>query len=284
MGSSDKKLIAPLLRSHRVTGNWKIDDLVRVLAALENFDMAVEKKIKVTRIIAIVCFVAAILPAFFGFFYALPGIVPGIIFIVLFFRYRKFDVDNEVRLFVKPIVEMLRHDVKPESDVVIDLPLLPLDNESFLKSKSAPYAAGNYPKCVDFNYERDLLKMKLSLVDGNKLMFTAGQTLKKTSKTKRNPRGKTKTKFKFAKRSDISVVLKVNPEKFKSKKPDPGKGATPEAPRISVEGSNGAWVLSLEYTNKPKGADLNAMMLDPVVPLEGLTRMYAALRAAEATK
>ena len=282
--SSDNKLIAPFLRTHRVSGNWKIDDLVRALAALEAFDVAVEKKIKVTRIIAIVCFVAAILPAFFGFFYALPGIAPGIISIALFFRYRKFDVDNEVRNFAKPVVDMLYHDVKAGSEVAFELALLPLDHQSYLKSKSPQYAAGNYPKCVDFNYGRDLLSMKMSLMDGNKLMITAEQTLKKTQKTKRNPRGKTKTKYKYAKRSDVSVVLKVNPEKFKAKKPQISGGGSPDKPHITVDGADGAWVLNMAYTNKPKGADLNAMMLEPMVLLEGLTRMYAALRPAQATK
>ncbi len=285
MGSkSDKKLIAPLIRTHRVSGTWKIDDLVRALVALEAFDISVEKKIKVTKIVAIVSFIVGILPAFMGFFYALPAVVPGIICIILFLRFRKFDVDNEVRLFVKPIVEMLRHDVKPESDIDISLELLPLDNASYLKSKSAPYAAANYPKCIDYNYAREFLRMKMSLVDGNKLSVSAEQCLKKIEKTKRNPRGKTKTKYKFAKRSDISVVLKVNSEKFKSRKPDMTKGAPPDAPRITVEGSNGAWVLSLDYTLKPKGADLGAMMADPMIPLAGLTRMYAALRPAKAEK
>ncbi len=279
MNKATHKLIDPILRMHKLSGKLKPDVLQNILQELETFDIAVARKKKISLAVCIISFVVAIVPLFAGFFYLLPLAIVGVVFIFMFRRYRSFDIDDQVRLFVKPMVESLRHDVKEDADIAVDLELLPLDNNKYLVNKGDLYKAGMYPKCRDYTYRRDFLKMKMSLVDGNKLTIEVDERLVKTEKTKTNPRGKTKTKYKFAKKTGCSLELKVNTDRYAVSRPAAATGAV----TISVEKKDGATVVNecFDIKNKEKSVSRCEICADPVHVLANLTRLYTALKPAQ---
>ncbi|HOT46685.1 MAG TPA: hypothetical protein PLM53_10790 [Spirochaetota bacterium] len=282
MKKATHKLLDPILREHKMSGTWKADDVRNILQELETYDIAVARKKKISLAVCIISFVVAIVPLFVGFFYLLPLALVGIVFIFLFRRYRSFDIDDQVRLFVKPMVESLQYDVKKDAYISVDLELLPLDNNKYLTNKGEPYAAGAYPKCCDYTYKRDFLKLKIPLVDGNKLAIGVDELLTKTEKTKTNPRGKTKTKYKYAKKTGYSLELKVNTERFSVSRPAAVNKIAEGAPEINVAKKDGATVVTGSFTvkSKEKSAGKAEICSDPVILLGGLTQLYAALKPA----
>jgi len=282
MKKATHKLLDPILREHRMSGKWKADDVRNILQELETYDIAVARKKKISLTVCIISFVVAIVPLFMGFFYLLPLALVGFVFIFLFRRYRSFDIDDQVRLFVKPVLESLQYDVKKDADIALNLELLPLDNDRYLTSRGEPYAAGAYPKCCDYTYKRDFLKMKLSLVDGNKLMIGVDEVLTKTEKTKTNPRGKTKKKYKYAKKTGYSIELKVNTERFSVSRPPVVKNMAEGAPEISIARKDGATIMNGSFTIKCKEKSVGKAEIcsDPVMLLGSLTQLYAALKPA----
>lgn len=204
MNKATHKLIDPILRDHKLSGKLKPDVLQNILQELETFDIAVARKKKISLAVCIISFVVAIVPLFVGFFYLAPLAIVGVVFIFMFRRYRSFDIDDQVRCFVKPMVESLQHDVKEEADIAVDMELLPLDNSRYLINKGDVYSAGMYPKCCDYTYRRDFLKMKMSLVDGNKLTIEVDERLVKTEKTKTNPRAKPRRNTSSPRRPGVS--------------------------------------------------------------------------------
>ncbi len=280
MKKATQKLINPILREHKMSGKWKAEDVQSILAGLETFDIAVARKKKIALAVCIISFIVAIVPLFVGFFFLLPLALVGIVCIVLFRRFKSFDIDDQVRMFVKPMIDSLRYDIKKESDITVELEMLPLDNKKFLVNKSDKYSAGAYPTCCDYIYKRDFLKMKMSLMDGNKLSIAVDECLTKTEKTKRNPRGKTKTKYKYAKKTGCSLELKVNTEKFSVSQPAAPKKEAVAAPAISIARKDGTTVVAESFTVKNKEKSVGAVEIcsDPVVVLGNLTQLYTALK------
>ena len=282
MKKATHQLIDPILRAHRMSGKWKADVIQNMLLELETFDIAVARKKKISLGVCIASFILALFPAFMGFFYLLPLALVGVLCIFLVKRYRSFDIDDQVRNFVKPVVDSLRYDVKKDAEVAVDIELLPIDNGKFLVKKSPAYAAGPYPKCIDYTYKRDFLKMKMCLRDGNKLVIAVDELLTKTEKTKKNARGKTKTKYKYAKKTDYCLELKVNTERFAVKEPPDAKESA--GPKVNIVKKDGITVVNKSFTvkNKEKSMGGIGICADPVLVLANLTQFYAALKPAKA--
>lgn len=276
-------LLDPILRDHKMSGKWKVEDVLIILSELEMFDLAAARKKKIALAVCIISFILAIVPLFGGFLYLLPLALVGIACIFLFRRYKSIDIDDQVRMFVKPMVDSLQYDIKKDAAIAIELEMLPLDNNKYLVKKSDKYSAGAYPTCYDYNYKRDFLKMKMGLMDGNKLTIAVDESLVKTEKTKQNPRGKTKTKFKYAKKTDCFLELKVNTGRFSVSKPDAPMKKDAGAPEIIIAKKDGATVVTESFTikNKEKSTGTVDICADPVVVLGNLTHLYAALKPAK---
>ncbi|MEA2490449.1 MAG: hypothetical protein QOH21_2241, partial [Acidobacteriota bacterium] len=73
--------------------------------------------------------------------------------------------------------------------------------------ESAPYSKGAYYKIIDTMYTDPWMTASAFLVDGTKLSWQIEDTIRERSKTKRNARGKYKSKTKYTKKSEIEVEL-----------------------------------------------------------------------------
>ncbi len=288
----DAKIIDKIVVAKRIQGEWPLNRLFALLDALTKFDVQIEEKVARLKKRTILLIVGAIavfaLVGMVGMIItenplmlALAGIISGILIVagivegILLLKYRKLDVTNDFRDYIKPLLEDLQDDIKPDSNVFLDHYLSPIDHKTFSGGKGEKYKTGGY-KCRDHFFERDLVTMKFRLSDGNRAMFSVHEVLTKThkSKWKKSASGKMKHKSKTKRRKRVTGVIKlaVNPEKFVCKEL-PKNGDR----RISAKQSNGSLILGLKYTEKLKNE--NRLNPDPTMVVQGSVTLYTFLQA-----
>ena len=191
----------------KISGSWPIRQFLEFGSVLKDYDVSLEKKKKFALAGMIICLAPVALIVFVGIFsgstltrntiqtmviLASILLILGIVASIFFLRYRKFDICDEFRKFLLPLLEHLQDDIKKNSPVLVEMSLDSLENSKYLKSTSDAYSKGAYHKCLDYLYDRNFLSVTLRLHDGNTLILRGNEFLKKTQKTKQNPRGKTK--------------------------------------------------------------------------------------------
>ena len=276
-----------MVAAKKISGQWPLNELLAIFDTLTTYDVRIKAKtarIKKFTTSAFIAFavsivltiiVANIAPTFGGVTIALMVItlVGGIIGAILKSRCQKQDLRNEFRAYVRPLLEHLQDDLKKDSPVNLELDLSPVEQKQFRKGKSDPYSAGIYHKCYDEHFERNFLTLKLRLSDGNRLMLTGAEFLTKTSKTKKNPRGKLKTKTIHKKRVLFDARLIVEPENFGCKQL-PTRGTQ----KFYAKQSNGNTILGVKFAEKFKGAPVE-MVPDPFLTLQQIVTLYTFLDA-----
>lgn len=266
--------IAEALKKGRLSGRWKYDDLMKILTRMESMDVSVEKKRKVTMVIFIILYIAAAFCLFAALLIpALVGAVLGTLFVILFIRYKRRDMDNEFRFYLKDLLENLKDDIKPEADITLDICLHPTESKEFLKKKSPKYSKGAYHTCYDFNYERDCLTLGLKLTDGNSLRLARRDLLLRSERTKRSSSGKSKTKTKYSSRFIYQVQMRINPERYSFQAPPHPKTGKP----ITVEQTPKGPVVKMSFVQKLKSGSAKA---DPLYTLEEIVKLYSLFKPA----
>jgi hypothetical protein len=284
-------LAESMVAEKKISGQWPLSQLFSIFDTLTQFDVQIEAKLAKFKKFATIGFIVAVI-SFFGTIFGMnvnPNIpfltvpllvislVVGIVGLVLMFRYKKMDLQNEFREYLRPLLENLQDDLKRDAPVSLELSLDPVEQKQFSKGRSDQYSVGVYHKCYDYSFERDFLNVKLRLNDGNRLMLTGTEVLIKTSKTKRNPRGKYKTKTKYKKRVMFDVRLSVDSEKFQCKQLP--KESTP---KFYAKQSNGTPIIGIKFTEKLKGLP-DSMVPDPNVTLQHLVTLYSHVQAKPAS-
>lgn len=280
-------LAESMVAEKKISGQWPLSQLFSVFDTLTEYDVQIEVKLARFKKLATIGFIVAVISLFltiFGMsvnpnvpFLTIPvlviALIAGIVGLVLMFRYKKMDLQNEFREYLRPLLENLQDDLKRDTPVSLELSLDPVEQKQFSKGRGDQYSVGVYHKCYDYYFERDFLDVKLRLADGNRLMLTGTELLIKTSKTKRNPRGKYKTKTKYKKRVTFDARLSVDSEKFQCKQL-PKEGT----PKFYAKQSNGTPIIGVKFTEKLKGAP-ESMVPDPNLTLQHLVNLYAFIQA-----
>jgi len=130
------------------------------------------------------------------------------------FWLRSIDVSDNLRSFVVPVFALFREDIDPKQPVHLRLDI---DKPTAARKKtgeSAPYADGRYYKIIDSTYVDPWMSAEAVLVDGTKLSWTVIDRIRERKKTKKNPRGKIKTKTKYTKKTDLEVSLALRTKTF----------------------------------------------------------------------
>ncbi len=217
------------VQKKKIEGSWEIEKLLSVLNKLTDFDHFIEKKIKRYGWGAILLYIPAVvgfIGSFFIYeefdlipiwFFAGLGVlgVLGFVFLLLYFKNRNLDLSNGFRLLVAPLLQDLKDDIKAGTKIEVKIPLSEIEERINLKNISPPYSKGAYHRIVDHDYQRDFMWLSMRLQDGNKLTLKGNEFLKVIEKTKRNPRGKTKSKTKYKKLFTFDFMVKLN-EKFQT--------------------------------------------------------------------
>ncbi|MDM8515441.1 hypothetical protein QUF76_04520 [Desulfobacterales bacterium HSG16] len=216
-----------LLKNRGITGSWEAADCINALSELEKIDSDAEKNEKKAFTRAALCLFGIIASLITGamtttpyFFYLAPVFgIALVIFVLVGIRYSFRDLDDGFRVYLFPLLRALSDDIKKNKKISIEMDFFPTDKKIFKKSKSDKYQKGVYHKCYDTLYERDYLKMTLPLHDGNRLVVSVRDSLIEAQMTKKNPRGKIKTKRKYKKQvMTYTIRLKVSAKKYRCKK------------------------------------------------------------------
>jgi hypothetical protein len=203
------------LRDKKIRLNRPIGELLeffKPLAACDTMADKVRTKLGCTFAVGIVLTIGALI--FAANAWTLPVtllvIVVAVLTIALGFFWswtRKIDVSNNFRGFMIPVLTVLREDIDPAHPVQLAIDLTSPTAPSKKKSTSPEYKHGAYYKIIDSTYVDDWMTFDARLVDGTKLSWHVTDTIRERKKTKKNPRGKIKTKTKYAKKTDLEVSM-----------------------------------------------------------------------------
>jgi len=176
---------------------------------------------------------------------------------------RSVDVSNNLRSFVVPILALFREDIDPKTPVHLRLDLTQPTTAPKKTGESAPYKHGAYYKIVDTTYVDPWMSADTVLVDGTKLSWSVTDRIRERKKTKRNPRGKIKSKAKYRKITDLDVQLGLKTNTY----------AVADA-KVSRDGKRSKVAVQ---------RSVRSDSLDPVDPralIDAITDVYRAARLA----
>lgn len=205
-----------ILAEKRVDLNRPIDELLALLRPLARCDAVADKARKslgcTAGIALVVLIVAVILFSNIGWG-ALTIAVAALLlatligFTALWSWTRGIDVSNNFRSFALPVLTVLREDFASDAPVHVTLDLRSPTDSSKLQRQSDPYKRGVYHKIIDKFFVDPWMSAEALLVDGTKLSWSVTDRIRERSKTKRNPRGKYKSKTKITKKSYLEVEV-----------------------------------------------------------------------------
>jgi len=139
---------------------------------------------------------------------------------------KRNNVHDGFRTFALPLIPILREDQDPEQplDLFVDLTGATMYWKQV--GETPQYKKPPYHKIVDSFFEDPWLQGHAHFVDGAHLNFVITDHVRSSKKTKRNPRGKIKTKVKNKKKTEVAVTLSVPNRNYAR--------AEPTAPRRGV--------------------------------------------------
>lgn len=197
-----------ILRDKRVTLDRPVDELLALLKPLAACDaMADKSRSRLGCTFAITIVLTIVLAFVLGMIAAAAMLVLAIAAGYFYFWSKRIDVSNNFRQFVIPVLTVFREDIGPARPVHLELDLSSPTAPSKKQGESAPYKSGVYHKVIDTTYVDPWMAAEAVLVDGTKLSWRVTDAIRERKKTKRNPRGKYKSKTKYTKKTNLEVTL-----------------------------------------------------------------------------
>lgn len=212
-----------ILAAKRLDVKKPVDEiiaLVKPLAACDSMANKAQTRFGCTSGIAFVATIAlAIIFTNVGWSALTTLIFVAVIAIMLgsFVLYRwlhSIDVSDNLRKFVVPVLALFREDFDPKHPVHVRVDLGSPTTKEKKVDESAPYEHGIYHKVIDTNYLDPWMTADAVLVDGTKLSWSITDRVRERKKTKRNARGKYKTKTKYVKKTDLEVTVALKTKTF----------------------------------------------------------------------
>ena len=127
-------------------------------------------------------------------------------------RLARGDLPDLLAHTIVPLVALLREDIEPRTPLRLALDVRPCVRDATYVSATEPYKKGVYHKVVDTFHVQPWLLAELELVDGSQVAIAATDHVRHRKQTKRNPRGKIKTKTKIAVKTDLRVTVRLKNE------------------------------------------------------------------------
>ncbi|HYC89519.1 MAG TPA: hypothetical protein VEO54_09940 [Thermoanaerobaculia bacterium] len=130
---------------------------------------------------------------------------------------RSVDISNNFRKFALPVLTVLREDFDPARPVHVRLDLAAPTAPSKKRGKDEAVKKGGR-KVVNSRYVDAWMSVEGVLVDGTKLAWRVTDAIRESKRTKRNARGKIKTKTKYKKKSTIEVSMGLKKKSYELRK------------------------------------------------------------------
>jgi len=278
--------VAAIRQQKQIRGVFNLEGLIRVLSQLEKIDVSYENKTKfngcLSALFFVVVFVLFIVEQ--PFFAVVSGMV-AIIFLILALHFKNFDLDNGFRQFLLPLLRYLGEDIKPGSDIKVQVELIPVSQKKFFKGCSPKYSKGVYYSCYDHQFERDALSLVLRFYDGNRFKLDVRETLIKMVKTKRIS-GKIKTKIKFRKLVTHTLQLRIDPNSYRcttlpqemqTRHQSKTENILVDKETLQLHDTPKGQILEMSYMAKCKGTEPKKMVVSPDIVPHQLLKIYSYL-------
>jgi hypothetical protein len=205
-----------ILRDKKVDLNRPIDEILTLLRPLAACDKVADKSrtkmgcsfgigIVLTIVLAIVLSNVGWNPLTLFVLVAFIACVIGVA--VLYFFMKKIDLSNNFRDFALPVLTVFKEDFDAARPVHLRMNLDPPTASAKKTAETPAYKAGVYHKVIDTTYVDPWMTASAVLVDGTKLSWNVTDEIRERKKTKRNARGKYKTKTKYRKKTDLEVQV-----------------------------------------------------------------------------
>jgi hypothetical protein len=214
------------LAARKVKGAWTLKRLLYLLDSLEKYDLHVEKKQKTYAWAAGVSALLAVLMFMLWVFMEFDTLgetasVLAMLFVVLLIinrSYSKKDLPNDFREYLIPLLKLLSGDIADKSKIALNMDVALLKDKKYSQGAKALPPRAPYNKITLERFERPLMTMAIHLHDGNRLLMERFESMTVVTKSKKNPRGKTKTKEKIKKRVFTRMKLAVNAKAYAVRK------------------------------------------------------------------
>jgi hypothetical protein len=202
------------IEGQQTAAQW-IDFLEEIAEFDSHVDAAKVKTVYWAWGFGIACFLGFFTIAFLGDFSIVlmaTCFVLCIIYIAINQQLNKVNIPNRMRLFVFPLLRILKEETKP--DALISL------KADFKAGMTKPYFVKEAKKEIHRGkvtssfYDYPILELKTKLADGNGLQIKVSDFARKNAVQKRNLRGKTKFKTKYKIKTDLQVTLTAKDENY----------------------------------------------------------------------
>jgi hypothetical protein len=262
----------------RLSGHFAVGPLLDDLRALAEYD----RQADAWRASAVKLLALLFVCTFFGIFatvitrgllWPLPlaFVSAGLLIGWSLVRLKKSDISNNVREVALPFLSIIKQDLAPDQSIQLQLDLaLPTDKQKCVKKLPA-YQRGPY-RAVDSTFRDPWFQGSARLHDGVVVRWRIADEVLESKRTKRNPRGKIKTKTRHYKRSLIAVAVSLPTKTYRVQQ----QPALPPDQKLSV--SQGERRCTLKFQRKVK-----AKSLDPINPrllIDAIMSAYGATRPA----
>ena len=204
-----------MLRQKVLSGARSPDEWIELLGPLVQYDRDAEAMRKhmgrrLAWVIGLGVIVALAAASFQPIAAAVVAAVTIVAALLIYPRYRfakKMDLADAPLGFTVPLLPILREDADPAKPLELKLDLRGALVSGKRTGETKPYKKGAYHKVVDTLYEDPWLVGHAEFVDGTALDWTVTDHVRSSKKTKRNPRGKIKTKTKRKKKTSLDVKV-----------------------------------------------------------------------------
>ena len=267
------------LRDKQVESTWTPAQWLAFLGSLADWDARSDaargrtgRMLLATILIGIAIVVGAV------FVSPVAAIVPAVIVVVAvsflsaaWRGARKLDLPGEQLGFAATIVNVLAEDIAPTTGLYVRLDLRGATDDSKKTQVTPQYRRGAYHKCVDTFYVDPWFSGSATFVDDANLYWHVVDRTRSSKRTKRNPRGKIKTKTKVKKTTFLQVGLQLPAKNYavhqqgEAVTPDGAGGAT----KVKVKPAETRANIKLTRTMKSAGGkgladsqELIALMAD----------------------
>ncbi|MGD1842633.1 MAG: hypothetical protein ACFB0B_17320 [Thermonemataceae bacterium] len=191
-----------LIKKLRIEGTHTAEEWLELLQEIvlydTNNDAARKKLTNTMTLTGILAFISLFIIGGFPpiLFLTLLLLLVLIVAAVLYYRLKGSDLPNLLRFYIFPLINVLKEESQAQAPLTIHAYLGKKVSEEFLVKEEANSNRG-YPKVRTSHYEVPFLFVDTRLSDGSLLSIEMRDLIRKRRITKRNPRGKIKTKTKY---------------------------------------------------------------------------------------
>lgn len=210
-----------LYSAGRLHGEWPADELFARIEAMRMFRESLPVKKRKMRRLLVAGIVAAIVFAILCA--ALPGTAGGlcvigliagiVLFIVSIVMLIKLGVkayDEDAASVLGAIARCIGPDLAKGSRFKVSASLKPPTASDLLVKKGDEYSTDKYPKCHDKFYKREIMNLECRLSDKTRLQADIVEHTIEKVLSKKNARGKWKTKKKYRRKVGFRVRLQLD--------------------------------------------------------------------------